>query len=756
MLYNGMATSPLSQEYNIKNLIKVWDGFIKLKEGTDETKLNGKMLPPIVPEIAGYFFSKLPPQSLDYLLTSKPSEEEYPFLPLMETFSLLSTIKKQVDDKKIAHYEGVKKLFKDIDVNIVVTGLQYSGKTHHMPRLVSFIWRMIYDEKTRNILKTKHEANIEYLKKSKVKPKEIESRKDEMKVSGLYDESNPLEFFAASTDVKMESTGAEAKPSTDVETAIAYCRLAILNFKSLPGQRSYKKGTSEKIFQLYDEIEVELGEETSKIKKKITNIDDLLENSSCNYVMLFANIDRNNIFKGSDGVEFVDYIFNYKGKFREVCDKLNELHREYNELHEAYKDKVARGKTPNPDKLMKRIIKMYDIIEDAGFSQIANLFLEAAMWNIYTITNPNTKIMGVVVTGVDLKDKVGKKIIEDFRYFGKGIENIIDDEEPKVKDELWNNLFSGITEFLSTYVPTFPDEYFKLGNTEEYSQGEGSYLMFLGQIYNRLIKDIQVDIIDPGIEEILRDDKVDLSLSEIQTLLRLRFDVPTRHLKQVFDENGHASLAGQYIYELMNGYPEYLDIPMERLMKLKFNEGYILPDVYDKKVEDDLSNSADLFIQFLERVIPNPLGVDIEPFEDVYNEVKEKFGKTKQKKIKGLISQFKKARERAEKEPQMTIKPDFKPRVPIPIQTQVQTPKPGPPVPAPAPTAPAQTMGAPPSQTEEYTPPTDEEGITDFRKSILTPVPKKEESGLLENKPLSDRQALQDELKTLFRKKRIN
>lgn len=712
-----------SSTLTIYDCITAWNGLKYVKDRIDERDSKGELVPPDKCEIAAKFFAGIPSQEKDYMLSwtkKEPTEEEYPFLPLLEKFPDLSSTKESVDKGSMPHFKGFEKTFKPVVYNIVVTGLQYAGKTFTVGGLVPYLKDVIKEEKERAKYEQVFNSFVKELEEGRLDPTVVAPVIKNMQELGeklkLHKERNSLNVLAASTDIREESMGEKAEPSKNVERVTIYYDRAIIHFIILPGQTSYKKYTS-KVFKLYSETQTANGAKDEGKEENIIDIDPFLEESEHNYVLLFANIDENKMFDGKMGMELMEYVWEKQGHFAEVSGKLSNWGEEYDKLRHSRKG------SPNPGKLMEKINEMTKEIEGIGFYQLAKLFKEAAIWDVYSIDHPNTKVMGLTFTGIDLKDKVGRRIMENF---GK--------KDEKLGDEDWEALLKTISDFISRFVPNYRSEYFKLSRANTYNQGDGSPLAFLMQLDNNLKNEIQREVIDKQIDD------ASLSSSELQTLVRLGFDLHPKYLKIIFDDKDSPPLADPYLINLVKGYPK-LGIRLEKLLELR-RDGYKIPETYSKIVDEELRKSADKLISLQNTMKFNAkLGekVDIGPLRVLYDEVKDAHSPDKQKEIENNFKEIENIIKESEKKPVTATTLDLETAYPS----------------ATAPKAP-------------------EEGeILDFRRGILKKAPPKKGVGgeLLQeaplptapptqqppktDKPLSQRDALQQELKALFSKRKI-
>ncbi len=745
-----MSDAVSQYQCNLYDFVTALEGFEVVREKTDERNLAGKIVPPIRSEIAGIVFSGIPSQEeISKKLTKKAKqmpekkteykESDYPFLPLLRYFPgdseqgvrSMSEIKRDVDNGYLSHFEGLEENFWAIKYNIIVSGLPNAGKTHNLGRLAQYFRGIIEEEKKRVNYEQLSEGYIEKKKAEGAKEEELKFLQDLGNCLGLHSERNPLplKVFAVSTNIPEEKMGENAEPSTDVEQVTVYTNIGILNFLILPGQLKYKRGTS-KAFELYTEIETEEGENGEKKAIKVVNIDSFLEESVHNYVMLFANIDRNNLFEGDTGMDFIGHVLYTKynngspTSFTELVEKFDDWRSNYKEA----RNKEAKQKSPDSKKLVRQIRDMYKEIEANGHDAIALLFREAALWDAYAVTHPNTKVLGVTFTGVDKREEGGRKIMKAFGY----------DDSSGMDDKVWDNFFGTIADLMSQFA--FSAEYFQLQPMGQYGQKSGGPGEFLKSLCKSIRTDIQRKIIDPQIRS------ANLEVQKLYLLENLGFDLDAESLKQIFDSKKF-QLSDSNLVKLMRA-PAYtnLDIPVEKLLMLKGK--YELPEAYLNKIKDqteaDVKRVFTLAIDSLINSLARGQTVDIEPILKEHKDYEPLLSTDAKNEIQLKIDSLFKFKEAVEKTREQQTHYEFEGMVSdksaTPPSTQLTEEKVN------------KTPNAPPEEGE----------IIDFRKRILAPTPSKKgvEAELLTNKlqktdkPKDPRKALQDELKDLFAKKK--
>jgi hypothetical protein len=688
MLYNVMPDLP---DYTIHDYVRCLKCFEFIRDNIDEARMGGQIIDSTRSEIASRVFKYLPPQSISLFSFKEKeySEDEYHFKPLLYGFPgypernirSLKEIQTDYQGKRITHFEGIEENFKPVVYDVIVSGLQDSGKTYNLGRLAVYFKNLMKEEQDRITDKNSLSEFISKLESKVTDEDEKRIAKRYLKQFGeeakFHDPRNPLGVFASSTNIPEESMGDKAVPSTDVEVVTLYYNFGIINFIILPGQTKYKRGTSKKVFQLYSEFE-ETSENGTKEKvvKTVRNIDPILDGSLHNYIDLQVNISNNRLFEGGNSGEFIDYVFSKirgvsckESGYTKLLSKFHDWRSDYEKLKEK-----ASGNPKELESLTKKIDEMRKQIKDVDLAWLANTFTEAATWDVYSRDHPNTKVMGITFTAADLKreisdsifNKMGEETYEvanaifssnewGWKYFEKGMgwEEYL--SIPNVRnyfdEKFFDVFFSEISDFLSPFIhPQFRGKYLELQPGTKYRETEISGpLPFLFLLHSNIKKDIQKSVVDKHLSK--------LSVDELEVFVERGFEIESKYLKQVFDKQmaeNELRLINPYLSQLMKDYaPTELNLDFSVLLKLKSDPSFELPETYAAIVDADLRKQGRRFVNMLDTYAQEGQTFDLVTVKEMYQDVKETYPQDLQSLIESKFESAEQSRIRLEQANQM-------------------------------------------------------------------------------------------------------
>lgn len=646
-----MSGRAASKSNSLRDYISAWKGLDFVQRQIAQGELRGETVPSTRSEIAAKVFSGLPPVESPFPKGKSKSEtpgyapSEYPFTPLLSYFPGnpakgvpgLREISQQVRNRSLHHFEGFEQAVIPAVINVVVTGFQYSGKTYNLSRVVRHFERAIVKENER----IKYKAWFDEGAGNRAQLPDAErERLDKMETTmQIKGSRNPLKVFAASTDIPEEGQGEHAEASTNVEHATLYTDLGVFNVHIQPGQTHYKKGASN-AGELYAQVELEDSSKSPEIK--VTNIEDALSKSAHNYVMPFVKIDQ--LFLGKAGRDIMQHVWHSKynygqpTKFTQLSEQLNEWHKKYDDIK-----RTESGQMPRVGKLMNELRKMYNEIKKAGFDEFAALFREVAVWDLYSLENQNTKVLGLTFTGTDLKERVGRKILADM-----GIAETMKDETGAVRkmeltDAHWNDFFEEIARQLSPFCGMRKD-YFMLQPMDKHQQEYGGPFFFFEQLHLNAKNDLQ-KIINSQIDSEVQAGR--LKVEDMHLLTKLGFDLDVKYLKQIFSQmtippapgakEARPVLSDPYLVKLMEADPN-LNISLEDILRIR--NDYTIPLAYAQKVQKATADNVLGVIRLAQRMVNQGEVVDTAEFHSIYDSARANLSAELQAQVSAELSQL--------------------------------------------------------------------------------------------------------------------